>query len=103
MSATRRWSDCLDVLAAYYGIPKVVVRVNPGEVPPSAIACYFSQQTGREPMIYTKEGRIAPETAFHEFAHHLASVALKGRLTSTASEHFADAYAKEVANIWESL
>lgn len=103
MEETSRWSECLDFLAAYYGVPKVKARVDSSKVPPSAIACYVQKRLEQEPTIYTKQDRISPDTAFHEFGHHLVATLLKGRLTSKANEHFADAYAEAMAKAWENV
>ncbi len=103
MKETSRWSDCFDFLAAYYDVPKVTARVDPSRVSSNAIACYMKQRPGQDPMIYTAEDRMSPDSAFHEFAHHLHATLLKGRLTQKANEHFADAYAEAMVRIWESV
>jgi hypothetical protein len=103
MNETNHWSDCLDVLAAYYGVPNVTARVEPSKVSSSATACYVREKPGQEPMIYTKEDRISADTAFHEFGHHLQATLLKGRLSKQTNEHFAEAFAEAMVKVWESV
>ena len=103
MKETNRWSDCYDVLAAYYGVRKVTARVDPERVSDSAIACYVKHGPGEEPMIYTKESQVSSNVAFHEFGHHLQATLLKGRLSKMANEHFADSYAEAMEAVWNSI